>query len=247
MRRNRLIPGLCAGIAVAVVLTITAGPAAAHVQPDPGEAPKGGDARIAFRVPDERDDASTVKVVIAFPTDHPVPSVSVESKPGWTISVEKMKLSKPLQTDDGTVTEAVSRVTWSGGQIAPGRFDDFAVSLESIPDDTDELVFKALQTYSDGQVVRWIELTGSDGKEPDHPAPTVKLVAPAAIAGREPVATTAAPTDKAIATQVSTKGLASKDDVDSAKTIGTIGIAVGAVALLAGAVAIGLGRRRSPD
>jgi hypothetical protein len=37
-----------------------------------------------------------------------------------------------------------------------------------------------VQTYSDGEVVRWIELTGADGKEPDNPAPIVKLTPGAA-------------------------------------------------------------------
>jgi periplasmic copper chaperone A len=36
-------------------------------------------------------------------------------------------------------------------------------------------MFKALQTYSDGDVVRWIDEPKADGSEPDHPAPILKL------------------------------------------------------------------------
>jgi uncharacterized protein YcnI len=249
MRRNRLIPAVCAtAVAALVLLAIGIGPVAAHVVPDPGEAPKGGSAEIAFRVPNERDDASTVKVVIAFPTDHPIPSVSVEAKPGWTTATETTKLAKPLQTDDGPVSEAVSRVTWSGGKIGPGQHGDFTVALESIPSDTNELVFKALQTYSDGQVIRWIEPTGPGGKEPDRPAPTLKLVAASEAAGHSPGATTVAPTTNAATTKPASTGgdVATKKDVDSAKTAAIIGIVVGAAALIAAVVAIGTGRRRSP-
>jgi periplasmic copper chaperone A len=35
--------------------------------------------------------------------------------------------------------------------------------------------FKALQRYSDGEAVRWIEPAKADGNEPEHPAPTLKL------------------------------------------------------------------------
>jgi Domain of unkown function (DUF1775) len=35
--------------------------------------------------------------------------------------------------------------------------------------------FKALQTYSDGDVVQWIEPTVKGGAEPEHPPPVLKL------------------------------------------------------------------------
>ena len=248
MRRTRLVSALSGAVAAVVVFGVGVGTAAAHVEPDPSEAPKGGSAEIAFRVPTERDDANTVKVVLAFPTDHPIPSVSVEAKPGWTISVEKAKLATPVETDDGAVSEAVSRVTWSGGSIPPGQFSDFTVSLESIPSDTDELVFKTLQTYSDGQVVRWIEPTGPDGKEPDFPAPTVKLVAADSESHGSTSPATTAPADGSgsATAAVSTKGLATKKDVDSAKTVGIIGVVLGAAGLLAAGAAIAISWRRSP-
>ena len=44
------------------------------------------------------------------------------------------------------------------------------------------MTFKVVQSYSDGEVVRWIELAGPDGKEPDNPAPIVKLTPGAASA-----------------------------------------------------------------
>jgi hypothetical protein len=38
----------------------------------------------------------------------------------------------------------------------------------------DQIVFKALQTYSDGDIVRWID-EPAPGVEADHPAPVLKL------------------------------------------------------------------------
>ena len=57
--------------------------------------------------------------------------------------------------------------------IKPGQFQEFDVSLGPLPE-VDQIVFKALQTYSDGEVVRWIEEPAS-GQEPEYPAPVLKL------------------------------------------------------------------------
>jgi uncharacterized protein YcnI len=159
-----------------LALVVLAGPAGAHVTVDPSSAPKGSDAVLAFTVPNEMDNARTTKVVIAFPADHPILDATTEPIAGWTARVEHTRLSKPVTTDDGTFNEYVSRVTWTGGSIGVGQFQQFKVAM-GLPDDTDSLVFKALQTYSNGQTVRWIEVPSSADQEPQNPAPTLTLTA----------------------------------------------------------------------
>ena len=44
-----------------------------------------------------------------------------------------------------------------------------------MPDKPAQLVFKALQTYSSGEIVRWIELATSQDPNPDTPAPILTL------------------------------------------------------------------------
>jgi len=197
-----------------------AAPAAAHVTIEPSQAPKGSDAVLAFTVPNEEDNATTNKVVIAFPTDHPIADASIAPIPGWTATVDHAKSSTPIKTDNGDVNEYVSRITWSGGSIAPENFQQFKVSV-GLPDDTDSLVFKALQYYSNGDVVRWIE-TPSAGVEPDHPAPTLTL--------------TAASGGSATATP-------SSSDSDS-NGLAIAALIVSGVALIVGIVAIVRPRRR---
>ncbi|MFH9982393.1 DUF1775 domain-containing protein [Streptomyces sp. NPDC017179] len=89
--------------------------------------------------------------------------------------------------------------TVSGSKLAIGEDAEFSVTVRQLPD-ARELVFKTLQSYSDGRVDRWIELddSGDDGHGHGHPAPTLKLGA--AEPGAKPVspsptaeATTAAP------------------------------------------------------
>jgi uncharacterized protein YcnI len=184
-RRGRVAGAALLGVA-GVFLTQPL--AWAHVSVAPDTAAPGGYAKESFRVPAERDDASTVRIEVVFPTDHPLASVSVADVPGWTSTVQKQKLPTPVRTEDGQVTEAVSSVVWQGGAVAPGHFQEFSVSVGPIPKDTDRLVFKALQTYSDGQVVRWIENPQDGGPEPEHPAPVLRVRAdlPAAAPEAKP-------------------------------------------------------------
>src|SRR3978361_1567718 len=109
---NKSIRRVAGTSAIAVVLaTAFAGPAFAHVTVNPSTATAGGFSALTFRMPTEKDNASTTKVQVAFPTDTPLASVSVKPVPGWTYQVTKSKLAQPIQSDDGPVTEVVSQIT----------------------------------------------------------------------------------------------------------------------------------------
>ena len=176
MSRRRSIRRVALGAVLGLaVVVFVASPAAAHVEVDPESVPKGSTTTFSFRVPNEEDNASTVGLEVAFPADHPIPSLSVLVKPGWTFTVEKTSLPKPVKTEFGDVTEAISKITWTGGQIPPDGFDLFTVLGGPVPKNVNQLEFKALQTYSDGNVVQWIEPTVKGGAEPEHPAPVLEL------------------------------------------------------------------------
>jgi uncharacterized protein YcnI len=163
--------------AVVGAVVVAAGPAGAHVTVKPSSVPKGGFEILSFSVPNEKDDANTVQLEIAIPTKNPIPFVSVQPMPGWTITTEKTTLAKPVKTEDGEITEAVSKITWvaTAGGLNPGEFDLFTISAGPLPTKPNKLVFKALQTYSDGDVVRWIQATVKGAPEPEFPAPTLTL------------------------------------------------------------------------
>jgi uncharacterized protein YcnI len=215
---------LAAAIVVGLVAALAA-PAAAHVSVNADDATQGAFTKITFLVPNEEDAADTTQVVVQLPTDHPIPSVTVEPKTGWTYQVQTTPLPKPIQTDDGEVTEAVSTITWTGGSIKPGEFDEFEIS-GPLPTDTDTLVFKALQTYSDGTVVRWIDPPAPGGAEPEHPAATLHLTAATGSAEGPATGTAAATSD---------------DDSD---TLGIVGIVVGGLGLVAAITALALRNKR---
>lgn len=232
---------LAAGLAACIAVVLTPAPAWAHVTVNPPEAPKGGFTKLTFRAPNERPDASTVKLEVAFPTDHPIASVGVRPQPGWNYSVERAPLATPIRRESGDVTEAVSTITWTAASpdsaIKPGEFAEFDVSAGPLPADADELVFKALQTYSSGEVVRWIEERTPGGEEPEHPAPVLTLAEAA-----EGATATTTPSDGS-GPAVAARDIADQDDVDGARAVGIVGIVVGVLGLLAGGAALLRARR----
>ena len=224
---------------VGALVLAWAAPAAAHVTIEPPGVPKGGTATISFVVPNESAGARTNKVQVFFPPPpDSIASVSVQSMPGWHFTIAMRKLPAPIQTDDGSISEVVSSITWTANSIttsiAQDEFAAFTVNADGIPDGPDQLVFRAVQGYSDGSSVRWVDPVTSGGPAPDHPTPILQLTGGSG---------TATPTTSASSTPSSSTVASSTED-NSARALGVIGIAVGGVALVAATGAL-MRRRRS--
>jgi uncharacterized protein YcnI len=214
--------------ATAAALLALAPAASAHVTLQPEEVPAGGFTRFDVRVPNERDDADTTKVDVRFPPGFL--SVSHEPVPGWDVNVTMRKLDRPVEQFGERVTEEVGRVTFTGdgqtGVIRPGEFQDFGLSV-GVPDKPGStLRFPSLQTYTGGEVVRWIGPADSE-----EPAPEVRLTAAEAEGGA---------TEEAAQDQPAP---ATEDD-DESNTLSIVALIVGALGLLTGIGALLLARRR---
>ena len=186
LKRSAAVAGTVAALTLALAV-----PASAHVTVNPNTAVQGGYAKVTFRVPNESDTDSTTKVEVNLPADTPFASVSLKPVAGWTVAPVKSKLAKPIEAHGSPISEAVTKITWTAtgdAAIKPGQFQEFDVSLGPLPE-VPQIVFKALQTYSDGTVVRWIDEPTTDGTEPEKPAPVLKLT-PAAAAADAPAAAT---------------------------------------------------------
>ncbi|MFE0347121.1 YcnI family copper-binding membrane protein [Streptomyces griseoluteus] len=247
MQISRTASRVTAAVAVAgaTVLAVSV-PAFAHVSVQPeGTAAKGGYATVDFKVPNERDNASTTKVEVNLPAEHPLASVMPQPVPGWSVKVTKSKLDKPLTMHGEKIGEAVTKVTWTadGKGIQPGYFQKFPLSLGALPEDTDQLVFKAIQTYSNKEVVRWIEVPQEGQDEPENPAPTLALSA----ATDDHHGTAAAADDDAKggdkddAHQEAAAGSDGGTDT-TARVLGVVGIVTGVAGVAYGVLA---GRRRT--
>ena len=151
---------LAAAIALAAALGLPTG-AAAHVEFTTERAPAGSDARLTLEVPNERPAAATSRIDIRMPAG--VTSVKARALHGWRLQVTK---------SGGAVRRVILTAAPSGDELTgaeKGRFG-LLIGLPGRPGTT--IVFPVLQTYDNGEVVRWI---GPEGTS--EPAPRLRLTA----------------------------------------------------------------------
>jgi len=138
-------------IMLTLVLLLTIGfasLASAHVTVQPKEVPAGSYQVFTVRVPTEKEVATT-QVKVAIPDN--VNISRFEPKPDWTYEIEKNADNK------------ITTVTWkaSGSGLSATEFGEFRMQGK-VADDAKELVWKAYQTYSDGDVVEWTGAADAD-------------------------------------------------------------------------------------
>jgi uncharacterized protein YcnI len=233
---SRLVRALLALLATtAAVLAVGIGTATAHVTAGSTDATAGGFGEITVRVPNERPDSSTVSLRVQLPTDTPLAFVSVKPVSGWTATTETTQLDPPVDVEGSQISEAVSQITWTAdtpdAAIAPGEYLSFSISGGPLPE-AESLTLPAVQVYSSGEEVAWIEPSVEGAAEPEHPAPVLSLAA-AETGGPDTTATTPA----AGSGDEATSGLAV-----TALVVGITGLLAG----LAGLV-LALGARRRSD
>lgn len=160
MSRRSLV--MAAGVLMAMgALTV---PAWAHVEveAEPG-VPAAADAVLKIMAEGESTAAGIRKLEVVADPAIPADQVTLVSGPvGWTMAA-------------GTL----GGFTVEGPALPPGRDAEVSVRVKQLPD-APQVVFKVVESHSDGTVARWIELPGPDGKEPEKPAAIVKLTPGAA-------------------------------------------------------------------
>jgi uncharacterized protein len=223
-------------IAAGAALALPAA-ASAHVTLHPNNVPAGGFAVLNVRVPNEMDNANTTKVQLQLPDGFA--DASWQAVPGWKVTVNHQKLAQPIQTDDGPVNEEVKEITWQSSKgIPPGAFESFPLSV-AMPDKAGTpLTFKALQTYSNGKIVRWIGAAGSD-----TPAPVVHVTAKDGVIQDSTAEGGALPPTAAAAPEKSSEPASQSGNAGASKGLAITALVVGILGLLAGLAAL-LSRRR---
>ncbi|GGY41238.1 DUF1775 domain-containing protein [Streptomyces djakartensis] len=239
MTRKTCARAVALSAAAFAVAVATAGPAAAHAEVE-ADGARALDRNVAltFSAESESSTAGISKLEVVLPKGITPRDVTYEKGPeGW----------KFAPTGRG--------YTVSGPKLAAGEDAEHVVTVRQLPD-ARELVFKTLQTYSDGRTDRWIQLeeeAEGDGHGHGHPAPRLKLKA--AAPGAELVSP--GPTEKPKTPAPST-GTASSERADrpSAEPVAkdaegdgmstAVPVGIGAVVLVLGGVgAWWLNSRRS--
>ena len=217
----------------------------AHISLHPNTIPAGAFATLDVRVPGEQEGAYVKKVDVLFPRGFT--GVDYESVPGWSTKVIESKLVKPVQEDGETIDTEVSQIiwTWAGplGKVNNGQFINFPLSV-AIPDDAagKALEFRTVQSYSNGQVVHWID----PSLQAEHPSPRINVTVQGGviedIAGEEagPAAGQGASGQRAGVPAPA----AAKTSGGASKGLALVALIVGALGLLAGLGALALSRRK---
>jgi uncharacterized protein len=216
---GKLPKWLGAALAGIVAAGAIAAAASAHVHVDvEGEATAGQPAELVFEVPNERDDAATVSIEVQMPREADLTDVVPAAVEGWGITTT-------LRDDD-----VVDTIRWdaTGAGLVADASAALAVGVGPLPA-VESLTFPTVQTYDDGEVVRWIEPAVAGQPEPELPVPTL------AIAAAPPDATTdvtgAPPT-------------VDTDDDDEAPVWPWVFVVI-VIAVVGGGVAIAIARRRA--
>ncbi|MEU5096567.1 DUF1775 domain-containing protein [Streptomyces sp. NPDC020996] len=170
--------------AAALTATLSlAGPAFAHAEVEADKAQAlAENVTLTFVSEAESDDAGFRNVRVVLPDGIAPADVTLDEAPkGWKLTV----------TDDG--------YSVGGTALKPGVDAEYKIKVKQLPE-AEQLVFKTIETYSDGEISRWIELP-SGGAEPEQPAPVLKLKA--AAPGATPIghSPTATPSPTAPATE----------------------------------------------
>ncbi|HSK17470.1 MAG TPA: YcnI family protein [Gaiellaceae bacterium] len=220
---------------LAVVLIAPAG-AAAHVTIQPGNWEAGAFARMAFRVPNERDDAETVSITVQFPEN--VPTARFQYHPVCERETETQE-----DTDaEGETIQRVISVTWTcDPAIAVDGFDELGISFR-VPEDAapgDEILFPTTQVYSSGEEVGWID----PDPEADSPAPRITIEAPEEEPEEEAPAADDQAADGDGATDEAAAPVVETDDSNGMEVAAII---FGIVGLAAGLIALGVALFRKP-
>jgi uncharacterized protein YcnI len=153
IRRFVLAAALCS-----TALLASAGPALAHIDPNPVAAPAGSQLTVAFTVEHGCEGSPTVRLDMRLPDG--VTNATPEPLPGWDESVE--------------VVDGDTIVTFAGGPLADDAEGTFEVAMTLPPTPDTTIYFPFVQRCEDGEI-RWIGIPATPGDELDEPAPAMEL------------------------------------------------------------------------
>jgi uncharacterized protein YcnI len=109
------------------------------------------------------------KYVVRVPTEGAVATTSVELIVPQGVTIVSMGAPAGFTYELKRTGDRVTSIVWTM-QIKPGEFAEFPFMARNPAKGSDEIVWKAVQRFSDGTSTQW-----SGPKGDQHPAPVVRL------------------------------------------------------------------------
>jgi uncharacterized protein YcnI len=141
------------GFVILVLLSVVV-PVQAHVALEHKSAVAGSYYKAIFMVGHGCDGSPTTGINIEMPEAMAV--VKPMPKPGWKLTAQSVSAPAGMLLHGRAVGEVVSRVSWQGGPLADGHYDEFVVLLQ-LPKRDGRLYFKVIQHCADGRN-EWVEV-----------------------------------------------------------------------------------------
>jgi uncharacterized protein YcnI len=222
---RRFVVAVSAGVLGAGLI---GGPALAHVEVTADKTQAGAtNVTLTFTGEAESGSAGIKSERVVLPAGiAPADVRLVKAPPGWKFS------------------SAADGFTIAGKALKVGQDAVFAVRVARLPTGATALSFKTLETYSDGDVVRWIEIPEDGQPEPDHPAPTIKLKGAVKTVPASPSATPSADPVTSAPAQAPTQSAAASEETADSGGSGAVWWIVPAVVVVLAVGALLLWRRR---
>ena len=156
----------------ACAATFLALPAQAHVTLEKAEAVAGqnykGVLRLGHGCEGESPTTSfSVEIPEALTLVKPMP------KAGWKLEVENAPYAKPVSSHGKQITSGVKKITWSGGRVQDGEYDEFIFVGQLREDASGPIYLPVVQTCEKGEW-RWIDIPQA-GQSTRAPAPVLRV------------------------------------------------------------------------
>jgi uncharacterized protein YcnI len=162
-----------------LIATIVAMPFAhAHIGLEQTSATAGAYQKLTFKVGHGCEGSATNAITVLLP--EAVTGAKPMPKAGWTISTVEAKLAAPVVSHGVTITSAVREVSWKGGPLPDGQYDEFSMQVK-LPDAAGKYYFKVTQACDKGRA-EWSEVPAAPGAKMKFPAPVLDLIPAAAPA-----------------------------------------------------------------
>ena len=140
------------------------GAASAHVELENRQAPVGSGYKAVMRVSHGCGGSATTTIRVRIPEG--VLNVKPMPKAGWKLDVKNGKFAKTFSARGAKISEGVTEISWSGGNLPSAFYDEFiftgVISEDLQPDQS--IYFPVVQECEKG-VHRWIEIPTNQGAQ----------------------------------------------------------------------------------